>query len=583
MFFEGRQSNYEKHPYKIIEGYDAYQGYESILNCLKDDIQKLKKESVVVCMDFYHGTRNDEVLNNLILPLSPDHIIFSEDAKKSENEIQNLLGNNITDDRVFGVLTTEILDNLFDKSKLEDLKKKIQPGLTVIYGVGASLVDSGDIHLYFDLTRWEIQLRYRSGELDNWGAGNFDEDILRKYKRGYFVEWRIFDRYKFKVLPECQYYVETNLKNVPKMISIEAYQDGLKTFAHSPFRLVPYFDEGIWGGTWMKEVCDLSDSKNNYAWCFDGVPEENSICFQFKDIKVDVPAINLVHTYPNELLGKRVHSRFGKEFPIRFDFLDTMNGGNLSLQVHPLTEYIQENFGMHYTQDESYYILDAQEGAHVYLGLKDGVELDDFIEALKESQRTGNRFEDEKYVNNIPVQKHDHALIPAGTVHCSGSGSMVLEISATPYTFTFKLYDWGRVGLDGKPRPINVDRGYDNIQTDRRTDWVMNNLIHRATVIDKDEHMLVERTGLHELEFIDTLRYSFDKEIVIKMNDTVHMLNLVEGEEIEVFSPTNDFVPYHIHYVETFIVPSAVKEYGLRPVGKSKGKTVKVICASVRN
>ena len=260
-----------------------------------------------------------------------------------------------------------------------------------------------------------------------------------------------------------------------------------------------------------------------------------------------------------------------------------MNGGNLSLQVHPLTEYIQENFGMHYTQDESYYILDAQEGAHVYLGLKDGVELDDFIEALKESQRTGNRFEDEKYVNNIPVQKHDHALIPAGTVHCSGSGSMVLEISATPYIFTFKLYDWGRVGLDGKPRPINVDRGYDNIQTDRRTDWVMNNLIHRATVIDKDEHMLVERTGLHELEFIDTLRYSFDKEIVIKMNDTVHMLNLVEGEEIEVFSPTNDFVPYHIHYVETFIVPSAVKEYGLRPVGKSKGKTVKVICASVRN
>lgn len=168
MFFEGRQSNYEKHPYKNIEGYDAYQGYESILNHLRNDIQNLKKESVVVCLDFYHGTRNKEVLDNLILPLSPDHIIFSEDAKKSEEEIQDLLGNNITNDRVFGVLTTEILDHLFDESKLKDLKAKIKPGLTVIYGVGASLVDSGDIHLYFDLTRWEIQLRYRLG---NWTIG----------------------------------------------------------------------------------------------------------------------------------------------------------------------------------------------------------------------------------------------------------------------------------------------------------------------------------------------------------------------------------------------------------------------------
>ena len=75
---------------------------------------------------------------------------------------------------------------------------------------------------------------------------------------------------------------------------------------------------------------------------------------------MEIPAIDLVLQHPRELLGDDVFARFGAEFPIRFDFLDTVGGGNLSLQVHPLTAYIREHFGMIYTQDESYYMLDAR-------------------------------------------------------------------------------------------------------------------------------------------------------------------------------------------------------------------------------
>ena len=67
---------------------------------------------------------------------------------------------------------------------------------------------------------------------------------------------------------------------------------------------------------------------------------------------------------------------------------------------------------------------------------------------LDAAEHAGASFPVQAYVNAFPVQKHDHILIPAGTIHCSGKDTMVLEISATPYIFTFKLWDWGRLGLD---------------------------------------------------------------------------------------------------------------------------------------
>lgn len=93
-------------------------------------------------------------------------------------------------------------------------------------------------------------------------------------------------------------------------------------------------------------------------------------------------------------------------------------------------------------------MLDAGEGACVYLGLKDGVDQKQMIEDLRRANKGEIEFDAEKYINKFPAKKHDHFLIPAGTCHCSGSEAMVLEISATPYIFTFKLWDWGRVGLD---------------------------------------------------------------------------------------------------------------------------------------
>jgi mannose-6-phosphate isomerase class I len=333
----------------------------------------------------------------------------------------------------------------------------------------------------------------------------------------------------------------------------------------------------------MKEHFGLEREVDNYAWCFNCVPEENSLLLEFGEIRFEIPSINLVFYQAVELLGDHVHARFGDEFPIRFDFLDTMDGGNLSLQVHPLTEYIQEKFGMHYTQDESYYLMEAGADGSVFLGLKEGVDRHQMIRELKISEREGTPFNVERYVENWPAKKHDHFLIPAGTIHCSGRNGMVLEISATPYIFTFKLYDWGRKNLDGNPRPINVAHGIRNIQWNRTRSWTEKNLVQQVEKVAEGEGWAEERTGLHRREFIETRRHWFTAPVLHHTDGGVHVLSLVEGDEVIVDSPEKMFDPFIVHYAETFIVPAAVGAYSIRPHGPSQGKQCATMKAFVRS
>ena len=109
------------------------------------------------------------------------------------------------------------------------------------------------------------------------------------------------------------------------------------------------------------------------------------------------------------------------------------------------------------------------------------------ISDLESAQRGEIVFDADKYINKFPAKKHDHFLIPAGTCHCSGKNAMVLEISATPYIFTFKLWDWQRLGLDGLPRPIHIEHGKQVIQWDRTTDWVKENLVNATYEVKEEE------------------------------------------------------------------------------------------------
>ena len=570
--------NYDKYPEIKIDGFDGavFKNKEAVVRQLS---RYRDRRDFCLAVDCYPGV-DDEVLAMVREAYHPELVIRSEDIFYSGQQLTEMMKPNLTDDRVRGVMYYGCMEDFVDERQLEE-KRRLLCGKKriLVYGVGAGLVTRGDVYIYCDLARWEIQLRYRKG-MPNFKQDNVNEDTLKKIKRGFFVEWRIADKHKRNMFEEIDYLIDSNVAGAPKMITGEAFRQGLRQTVKRPFRLVPYFDPGVWGGQWMKKVCGLGEEEKNYAWSFDGVPEENSLYLTYGGTRIEIPAMDLVLYQPIELLGMKNYCRFGAEFPIRFDFLDTMGGQNLSLQVHPLTEYIKSRFGMAYTQDESYYILDAGAKGGVYLGLKAGIDPEEMIADLKRAQAGEGAFEAERYVNFFHAEKHDHFLIPAGTVHCSSADCMVLEISATPYIFTFKLWDWDRLGLDGLPRPIHIEDGEKNIRWDRTTAWVQENLVNQTEVIHEDQDYVEEKTGLHEYEFIETRRFTSKYMTRHSCKDGFHMLNLVEGSQAVVESPSGAFKPFTVHYAETFIVPAAVGEYTIRPVDPDE--CIRIIKAYVR-
>jgi len=575
-----RKMNYDKYPSTRLNGY-IIRGWKSVI----DKLSSIMSEQHILAVDFYAGVHEDEVIG-AVNALTPDLLVNTRDLMKPESEIRKMTERYITDDPLFGYVSNLSLGEYFDMEKLQAIKSKLSQasGTCIIVGTGAALVAPVNAALvYVDMARWEIQQRFRRHEIKAVGLDNHEDKPALQYKRGYFNDWRMLDRYKDTLYNKVDYWLDTHIVDDPKLIDKGTFFAGIEKTIHSPFRVVPFFDPAPWGGQWMKRVCGLDPSVQNYGWCFDCVPEENSLYLEVNGIRFEMPSINAVLLYSRYLLGEPVEARFGKEFPIRFDMLDTVGGGNLSLQVHPTTEFIHKNFGMFYTQDESYYMLDAEAESTVFLGLKNGIKPTRMIDDLKAAQEGKIVFDAEKYVNRWPAKKHDHFLIPGGTIHCSGAGSLVLEISSTPNLFTFKLWDWQRLGLDGKPRPINIERGSKVIDFGRDTNYAKHHLVNQITIVGEGDGWKEERTGLHPNEFIETRRHWFSKPVLHHTNDSVNVLNLVEGEEVVVESPDGKFEPFVVHYAETFIIPAGIGEYIIKPYGVSEGKVCGTIKAYVRH
>ncbi|TFF36574.1 class I mannose-6-phosphate isomerase [Mucilaginibacter psychrotolerans] len=563
------KGEYNVYPFCSIGDGKIFSGYSSLVTWI------VAQKTVVI--DGYAGVFFDKIKGELDLLLEIEGLVTNwvetVDFLKDPQDVQQLVTPFLGEyESVWGTKCSLTLTDLFKEDELIGQLPDESTAINIIIGPGAALANWDAAIIYIDLPKNELQFRMRAGAVTNLGAAEIAEPF-QMYKRFYFVDWVLLNNHKKALLDKISVVADGQWPNTLHWMFKTDLTDGLDTISRSTIRVRPWFEPGAWGGQWIKDhIKNINTDVVNYAWSFELIVPENGIVFESNGNLLEVSFDTLMFHNNQQVLGKHADI-FGDEFPIRFDFLDTFDGGNLSIQCHPTLKYIRENFGENITQDETYYILDCDNSANVYLGFQENINPAEFRTALEESQAAGKEIDIEEYVQSHPAQKHDLFLIPNGTVHSAGAGNLVLEISATPYIFTFKMYDWVRLDLDGNPRPINIDHAFNNLDFERKGSRVQDELISKQQVIEQAEGWQIVHVPTHADHFYDVHRVEFDNQVTISTNNCCHVLMLVEGTGINIETADGSIKEYA--YAETVVIPAAAGSYKLTNLGNGRAKVIK--------
>ncbi len=212
-----------------------------------------------------------------------------------------------------------------------------------------------------------------------------------------------------------------------------------------PLKLTPTIKDYIWGGTRLRDRFGLQSDLDRLAeaWVL-SCHKDGASVVQNGDLAGKTLA-EAIAALGRDCLGQK-----GKAFaffPMLIKLIDAKS--NLSIQVHPSDEYaleVEKEFG----KTEMWYVVDADEGAYLYYGFQKEISKDEFARRIAEDTITD-------VLNKVEVKKGDCFFIEAGTIHAIGAGLLIAEIQQNSNT-TYRVYDYGRVGADGKPRELHVEK-----------------------------------------------------------------------------------------------------------------------------
>ena len=540
------------------------------------------KKGGVIVLDGYTTAPFDAVL-----ALAGDvRKIAVSSVLKSPAELRELFRDNLPEDRkkdtvlLYGKLFKAGYAGMFDPVKLAELKKTLdevkKSGETLIlWGFGAlseELYPYADTRIFCDITPKRAVLNIKKGGFRNLGS---DEDMPFKatMRRCYYVDFELAFTLRSKLLAahDIDYYICGDNAEELTLLPADLLFTLIDRTLESPFRQRPVYLEGVWGGYYTMGVRRLPDTMKNCAWVFDMIPMEVSTVIEADGLTVEVPFYTVVSSFGEKLMGRQCIDEFHGFFPIRFNYDDTFHAaGNMSVQLHPGAEFVMKENGELGRQDESYYVFVTGQGARTYLGFRDGVNVDEFVDEVKKSEKEHTEIDYKKYIYGVHSEPGTQVMIPAGTIHASGQNQVILEIgSLTVGSYTYKMYDYLRRDLDGNPRPIHSYYGALNLNHNMTETYVKENLVNgRKRVLREDENGKEIVVGecdqlyfsLRNLVFgdyftDDTKRYSESGDFFVYA--------LVDGEDVIVRSKAHPERQFRMKYMDMVVIPASMGEVEL--------------------
>ena len=556
---------------------------------IRKKLEESRGKGIAVALDGYASADFSSLMGAITQSLRQDGILIAIKEMKDiylsieelDKKLIDSLPQNLDEDPVllFGRRFGGTFSDLFDKKAVEETVRKISNVIDnmVFFLVGYGSASEAfrnilDFVVYIDVTPKTAAIRARNGQLINIGDRT-PRRFSELMRRNYYVDFEVIldSRKHLLRTNRIDFYICGDKQDDFILMDGETLSEILETLLKSPYRCMPVYLEGIWGGEFVRKVRKLPKEYNNIAWVFDMIPMEVSVAVDVDGKTIVFPHFTVIQKYPELLMGEKCAEVFGGYFPIRFNYDDTYHsGGNMSIQVHPGETYCMDKYNELGRQDEAYYVIATGHGAKTFVGLTETANSKEFVELAKNSEKTGIDIDYEKYINAIESKPGVQIMLPGGTIHASGRNQLILELgSLTVGSYTYKMYDYNRVDREGNLRPIHSKCGEAVLRFDRTTDWVKENIVMKPKLIEKGSGYKVYLIGNTELMYFQTYSIELDIGGQVEMcsNDQFTVLTMVDGEDALIYSKQNPKFCYDQKFLDIIIVPATIDVFVIKNTG----------------
>jgi mannose-6-phosphate isomerase class I len=560
-------------PVSSLQG--LHPSVESAANLLKGDATK----GLILIDGFL--TSKIESLVGLVRNGAPEfEFVRVSDFLQTAAEIEEIIKPYLPMDRkadpelIFGKLFDQDYRSFFDLNKVNSFLQSLpKEKTTVLYGLGCacSLFRHASKTIYYiDVTPKDAALRVFDGQYQCIGSNPSDLDAL--IRQTYFIDNELAVNLRRELIQSKAidgYMLDSELSF--SLLSGDALYNVCDELKARPLRAKPIYVEGVWGGQFLRRYRRVPEHLvDKVAWSFELIHTEASIMVDAGGNLLDIPFLTVMDAISESVLGSKLNKQFDGRLPIRFNYDDTWHSnGNMSIQVHPTDPMAQQMYGDFAAQNEAYYVVMTGHGAKTFCGFKgDGHE---FLELARQSEDDATIVPYEDYIHAIPSDVGRQIFLPAGTVHGSGRNQIVLELGTlTMSAYTYKIYDYTRMDITGKPRPLHTKLAEQALDFSRDGKWVMENIAFPPQLVEIGKGWREFLVGKHDSMYFATHRIEMEtgSQYQGDNGEGFCVITVVDGEAARIQSAKNPNHFFDAKYLDVILVPASMGRYEVIAQGK---------------